>query len=75
LFLRIAEIATISLWKAGIRNLTYQFHDALKADHIFVGTVTVNEEINPASKTHSPEILAQMFWDLSQSRDQVEIIY
>ncbi len=70
-----ADTATISLGKAGVRNLTYQLHDALKADNIFVGTVTVNGQISPASKTHSPEILAQKFWDLSQARNEVEIIY
>jgi short-subunit dehydrogenase len=70
-----AETASISLAKAGVRNLTYQLHDALKADNVFVGTVTINGAIDPASKTHSPAILAQKFWDLSQARNQVEIIY
>jgi short-subunit dehydrogenase len=70
-----ADFASLSLGKAGLRNLTFQLHDALKADYIFVGTVTISGVISPDSKTHSPEILAQKFWELSQARNQVEIIY
>ena len=69
------DIDTISLGKAALRILTYQLRDALKADHIFVGTVTINGKISPTSKTHSPKILAQKFWDLNQARNQVEIIH
>jgi NADP-dependent 3-hydroxy acid dehydrogenase YdfG len=70
-----ADMASISLGKAGIRNLALQLHETLKKDHIFVGTVTISGGINPDSETHSPKILAQKFWDLNQARNQVEIIY
>ncbi len=67
--------ASISLGKAGIRNLALQLHQALKSDNVFVGTVTVSGAISPSSPTHSPEILAQKFWDLNTDRSKVEIIH
>lgn len=70
-----ADMASISLGKAGIRNLALQLHETLKSDNIFVGTVTISGWINPDSETHSPKILAQKFWDLNEARNQVEIIY
>jgi len=70
-----ADFASLSLGKAGLRNLAFQLHDTLKADDIFVGTVTISGAISPTSKTHSPQILAQKFWDLNQARNQAEIIY
>jgi NADP-dependent 3-hydroxy acid dehydrogenase YdfG len=69
------DMASISLGKAGIRNLALQLNQALKAANIFVGTVTISGWIRPESETHSPKILAQKFWDLNQARNQVEIIY
>lgn len=70
-----ADMASISLGKAGIRNLALQLHETLKAYNIFVGTVTISGWINPESNTHSPKILAQKFWDLNTTRDQAEIVY
>ncbi len=70
-----ADMASISLGKAGIRNLALQLHEVLKGDNIFVGTVTISGGINPDSETHAPKILAQKFWDLNQARNQVEIVY
>jgi short-subunit dehydrogenase len=69
------DFASISLGKAGIRNLALQLHGTLKDKGVFVGTVTVGGWIHHESETHSPEILAEKFWELYQSRDQVELIY
>lgn len=69
------DFASISLGKAGIRNLAMQLHGILKEKGVFVGTVTVGGWIHHESETHSPEILAEKFWELHQSRDQVELVY
>lgn len=69
------EMASISLGKAGIRNLTYQLNSALEKDGVFVGTVTIGGWIQPESKTHAPAILAQKFWQLYQQRQPVELVY
>lgn len=68
-------MASISLGKAGIRNLTLQLNEVLKPEGIFVGTVTVSGGISPESTTHSPKILAERFWELNQARKEVEIVY
>lgn len=68
-------MASISLGKAGIRNLALQLHETLKPHGVFVGTVTISGWIQPDSATHSPTILAQKFWELNQARNRVEIVY
>ncbi|MBC8033259.1 MAG: SDR family NAD(P)-dependent oxidoreductase [Chitinophagaceae bacterium] len=69
------EMASISLGKAGIKNLAYQLNAVLKDKSIFVGTVTVSGGINPESAKYSPEKIAEVFWDLYKKRDQVEVVY
>lgn len=69
------NMASISLGKAGIRNLALQLNEVLKAEDVYVGTLTIGGWIQPESETHSPKILAEKFWGLYQNRDQVELIY
>jgi len=69
------DMASISLGKAGIRNLAYQLHQVLKPDGIYVGTLMVMGWIQPDSKTHSPKILADKFWEMSIARNSVELVY
>jgi len=69
------DFATISLGKAGIRNLALQLHQALKPEGVFAGTVTINGWIRHESETHSPAILAKKFWELYSSRDAAELAY
>lgn len=69
------DMASISMGKAGIRNLALQLHEVLKPQNIFVGTVTIAGWINPESETHSPKIIAEKFWELNEARNQVEMLY
>jgi len=69
------DMATISLGKAGIRNLAYQLHQALAKDDVFVGTVTVGGWINPQNPKHAPKVLADIFWDVYVKRDPVETVH
>ena len=69
------DMASISLGKAGIRNLALQLHEVFKKEKVFVGTVTINGWIQHESKTHSPKILAQKFWELNERRNVVEVSY
>ncbi len=71
----IPDMATISLGKAGIKNLAHQLYKALKPEGVFVGTLTVNNEISHKSATHSPDILADKFWELYIAREKVEQVY
>lgn len=68
-----AEYGTLSVGKAGLRSLSLQLHERLKQDDIYVGLLTVAGFINPESETHSPELLADLFWKLYQERSQVEL--
>ncbi|WP_020601838.1 SDR family NAD(P)-dependent oxidoreductase [Spirosoma spitsbergense] len=69
------EMGSISLGKAGIKNLAYQLNPALAEMGIFLGTVTVSGGISPDSPTHSPAILSEKFWALYQARNPVEVVY
>jgi short-subunit dehydrogenase len=63
---------SLSIGKAGIRNLALQLHDPLKADGIYVGTLTITNEVTPDSATHSFAIVADKFWELFLNRKEVE---
>ncbi len=68
------DMASISLSKAGILNLAKQLNQVLGKEGVYVGTVTIAGWIQPDSPTHSPKILAELFWKLAQERNQVEIV-
>ncbi len=68
-------MGTISLGKAGIRNLAYQLHAVLKPEGVYVGTLTIGGWIHGGSETHSPEILAEKFWEMYTSKSEVEQVY
>jgi short-subunit dehydrogenase len=69
------DMATISLGKAGIKNLAYQLNKALAPSGVYVGTVTISGAIDPKSETHSPELLANKFWELYKAREKAEMVY
>ena len=69
------DMATISLGKAGIRNLALQLNQALASQGIYVGTLTISGWITSESPTHSPTILAEKFWELHTNRDVPELVY
>lgn len=68
-----AEFGSLSLAKAGIKNLTKQLYKVLKKYNIYAGTLTVRGYIQADSLTHSPEILAEKVWEMTQQRAQVEV--
>ena len=67
------QYGSLALGKAGILNLAVQLNKRLKDDGIFVGTITINGFIRPASPTHSPKILAEKLWTLFQNRTSAEV--
>lgn len=69
------QVGSLSITKAALRNLAFQLHEVLKPDNIYVGTLTVNNAIKPESETHSPEILAEKFWEMYVNRTDTEISY
>jgi len=69
------QVGSLSITKAALRNLAFQLHEVLKGDNIYVGTLTVNNSIQPDSETHSPKILAEKFWEMYMNRADAEIQY
>ncbi len=67
------ELATISLGKAGLRNLAFQLHQVGKSVGVFAGIVTISGAISPDSPVHNPQNLAEKFWELNQKRNQAEV--
>jgi short-subunit dehydrogenase len=63
---------SLAIGKAGIRNLALQLHAPLKADGIYVGTLTITKTVTPDSATHSFAIVADKFWELFQNRSKAE---
>jgi hypothetical protein len=75
---RICELpspsyGTLSIGKAGIKNLALQFNERLKPDGIYVGTLTINGMVSPESDKTSPVKLAQHYWDICANRIEAEV--
>lgn len=67
------DFGSLSIGKAGIRNLAGLLHTALKPKNIFVGTVTVCGLVSPAAEKHTPANIAGQFWKLYSERNEFEI--
>lgn len=67
------EYGSLSIGKAGIRNLAASLHTALKTKNIFVGTVTVCGYVKPDAEKHNPKNIADQFWKLYSDRNNFEI--
>ncbi|MBO9567068.1 MAG: SDR family NAD(P)-dependent oxidoreductase [Niastella sp.] len=70
-----AAWGSLSIGKAALRSLAFQLHERLKQEGIYVGLLTIDGLIDPKSATHSPEVLANVFWKLYSERAVPEIHY
>lgn len=68
------ELGSLSIGKAGLRNMAQSLHNSLKSKNIYVGTVTVCGFVAEDSPKHSPKIIAELFWKLHTERKDWEII-
>ena len=68
-----AEYGSLSIGKAGLRNLAQTLHDALKPKNIFVGTVTVCGHVKTDATIHTPNNIAEQFWTLYNEKNTFEI--
>ncbi len=69
------DLGSLSIGKAGIRNLAHSLHLALKPKNIFVGTVTVSGAVKPGDADRSTQQVAEQFWKLYTDRNEFEITY
>lgn len=70
----VAARASVSVSKAGTRNLAFAFADELAPHGIFVGTVTIGGVVQ-AGTYYDPDCIAEAYWELHTKRDKNEILY
>lgn len=70
----VAEYASVSVNKAALRALAMALNQELKTKNIFVGTVTIMGNVE-AGTHFSPERIADVFWQLHDTREGCEWIY
>ncbi len=70
----VKEYAGVSVGKAALKALGKTLHDELKEKGIFVGLITVANAIQPNTK-HSPELIAEKYWEMYQKQDKYEYVY
>lgn len=68
------EFLSLSMDKAALRAMCLALHESLKAQNVYVGTVTVTGVIAPGEKC-DPALLAEDFWKLYTERDACEIVH
>lgn len=70
-------LSSLAIGKAGIRNLAWSLYDELKPFGIHAATVTINGQVNPATK-FAPDLICESFWKLHTQKAgefEREIIY
>lgn len=67
------EYLALSMDKAALRAMCIALHNKLKEHNIYVGTLTVTDEIKTGGKC-DPVLLAEDFWKLYTDRNKCEMI-
>lgn len=70
-------LSSLAIGKAAIRNLAWSLFEELKPHGIHAATVTINGQVNPATK-FAPDLICEYFWKLHAQKEgewQREIIY
>ena len=70
----VSDYTGVSVGKAALKALGKTLHDELKEKGIFVGLITVADAIQPDTK-HSPELIAEKFFELYKKKDKYEYVY
>ncbi|WP_300795696.1 hypothetical protein, partial [Helicobacter sp. UBA3407] len=64
----------ISIGKAALKALGKTLHDELKEKGIFVGLIIIAGHIQPNTQ-HTPELIAEKYWEAYQKQDKYEVVY
>ncbi|EIT83929.1 short-chain dehydrogenase [Fictibacillus macauensis ZFHKF-1] len=70
----LAQYTSLSLGKAGIRNLAQSLHQELAPRGIYVGTLTISGFVSPDTY-YSPDRIAHSFYQMYCDRKETEIIF
>jgi short-subunit dehydrogenase len=69
-----AIMTSLSIGKAGMRNLAFTLSDELAPHGIYVGTVTIAGLVKPGT-FFDPDSIAESYWELYIQRDKKEILF
>jgi short-subunit dehydrogenase len=69
-----AEVASLSIGKAGIRNLAYSLHQELGPKGIYVGTLTIKGYVQNGTY-YSAENIANAFYSMYENQYGTEIVF
>ncbi|MTI32701.1 SDR family NAD(P)-dependent oxidoreductase [Xanthovirga aplysinae] len=69
------DYGSLAIGKAGLRNLTFSLHSALRKKGIFVATVTVKGLVSDNDPIYNPMAISEKFWELYSKRKAMEIVY
>jgi NAD(P)-dependent dehydrogenase (short-subunit alcohol dehydrogenase family) len=62
------QYGSLSIGKAGLRNLAFQLHQQLRLAGVYVGLLTIRQHVSPHGRVYSPAALAEHFWQMAQER-------
>ncbi len=70
-----AFLTSLGIGKAGMRSLAFSLADECKDYGIYLGTVTIDGMVQRGT-SFDPELVAEQFWQLADSRDErpVEVV-
>jgi short-subunit dehydrogenase len=66
------QYGSLSIGKAGLRNLAFQLHQQLRPAGVYVGLLTIRQHVSSHDPVYSPAALAEHFWQMAQERTAPE---
>ncbi|MDQ0200338.1 SDR family NAD(P)-dependent oxidoreductase [Neobacillus ginsengisoli] len=69
-----ADLASLSIGKAGIRSLAYSLHQELSPKDIYVGTLTIKGFVQEGTY-FSPKNIANTFFSMYENQTETEIMF
>ncbi len=70
-----AEYGSVSLAKAGIKNLALQLRSPLLEDDISITAISVNGRVDPDDPKHNPTSISNVFWDAYSGKAEAVMHY
>lgn len=69
-----ADLASLSIGKAGIRSLAYSLHQELSSKGIYIGTLTIKGFVQEGTY-YSAQNIADAFYSMHESQKELEVIF
>ncbi|MDF7813879.1 SDR family NAD(P)-dependent oxidoreductase [Hymenobacter sp. YC55] len=65
---------SLSIGKAGLRNLAGQLHQCLQPEGVYAGLLTIKQGVDQGNPAYSSAVMAEHFWHMAQTRTAPETI-